>query len=283
MTQRILLFGSRGQLAFRLNETLIQAGFDVTAIDRAQCDFANTTPKQIATIIRAVEPQLVINAAAYTAVDNAESEPELAQRINGEAPAMVAEACAEAQIPLIHFSTDYVFDGALGEPYKEGAKTNPLCVYGKSKLAGEQAVTAAGGYVFRLQWVFDNRGKNFFFTMKKLMAERAELRVVADQLGSPSNAAHIAQAVTKAVPMIFSKSLPAGIYHLAAGGDTSWHGFALAIAQALGSTARVVPIVSAEYPTPAQRPKDGRLDTSKLASCGITMPHWREGLADALT
>ena len=282
MSQRIILFGSNGQVGHRLNETLTAQGYEITAISREQCDFATATGKQIATIIRAVEPALVINAAAYTAVDQAESEPVLAERVNGEIPKLMAAACAEQQVPLIHFSTDYVFDGVSGATYAEEAATHPLGVYAKTKLMGEQAVREAGGYVFRLQWVFDARGKNFFLTIKKLLVEREEVRVVADQLGSPSNALHIAKAICSVVPKILDTSLPPAIYHLTASGHTSWHGFATAIAEAANSSARVVPIVTAEYPTPAARPKDARLDCGALASHGITMPHWREGLAQAM-
>ncbi len=282
VTSRVVLFGVNGQVGFRLNEALLAAGFEVTAIDRARCDFATATAKEIAVIIRAVEPSIVINAAAYTAVDLAEKEPQLAHRINGELPKLIAAASAEQHVPCIHFSTDYVFDGTSGAPYAEGATVNPLGVYGTSKLAGERAARAAGAHVFRLQWVFDARGKNFFLTMKKLLTEREEVRVVADQLGAPSNAKHIAQAIAKAAPRIINGDISADIYHLTAGGFTSWHGFACAIADATKSAAHVLPIVSAEYPTPAARPKDGRLDTTKLASHGIAMPHWREGLAEAM-
>jgi len=282
VSQRIILFGSNGQVGHRLNETLTAQGYEITGIDRARCDFATASAKDIAVIIRAVEPDIVINAAADTAADHAEKEPALAERVNGEIPKHIAAACAEQQVPLIHFSTDYVFDGVAGAPYREDSKTNPLGVYAKTKLMGEQAVRAAGGYVFRLQWVFDSRGKNFFLTMKKLLAEREEVRVVADQLGAPSNALHIAQAITRAIPSILAGGLPPAIYHLTASGHTSWHGFATAIAEASQSKARVVPIVTAEYPTPAARPKDARLDCGALASHGITMPHWREGLAQAM-
>ena len=278
----ILLFGTTGQLGGRLMESLSAAGYEVTGIDRARCDFTTATPKDIAVMIRAVEPKLIINAVAYTAVDKAENEPELGQRINGEMPAIIAAAAQEQQVPLLHFSTDYVFDGAGGAPYNEAAPTRPLNVYATSKLSGEAAVLAHGGHVFRLQWVFDARGKNFFLTMKKLLAERDALNVVADQVGAPSNAAHLASAVTKAAPLIINQSLPAGIYHLAALGHTSWHGFACAIAAASGSSAQVVPITSAEYPLPAARPKDVRLNTDKLARHGITMPHWRDGLTRAM-
>ncbi len=281
VSARAVLFGTNGQLGARLLSALEAAGYEVTGIDRARCDFASVTAKELAVIIRAVEPVLVINAVAYTAVDQAESEPELAMRINGEVPEMIAAACAEQQVPLMHFSTDYVFDGLGGAPFREDAPTHPLGVYAKSKLAGEQAVAAQGGYVFRLQWVYDVRGKNFFLTMRRLLAEREEVRVVADQLGAPSYAPHIANVLMDVMPKMLNQTLPPGIYHLAAAGHTSWHGFACTIAQSMGVATRVVPIVSAEYPTPAQRPKDGRLDCSTLASYGIAMPHWREGLAQA--
>lgn len=282
MTSRVVLFGPDGQVGSRLLQTLSGAGFEVTGIDRARCDFMNATAKDIATMIRAVEPQLVINAAAYTAVDMAESEKEAAQRLNAEMPEIIAASAQEQGVPFLHFSTDYVFDGLRDAPYREDAITHPLNVYGTSKLAGEQAARRYGAHVFRLQWVFDSRGKNFFLTMKKFMTERKELRIVSDQLGSPSNALHIAQAVAKAAPLMISGSMKPGIYHLSAAGHTSWHGFACAIASAIKSEVRIAPIISEEYPTPAARPKDVRLDVSTLASYGIAMPHWREGLTQAM-
>ncbi len=281
--KRIVLFGMNGQVGGRLMATLAAAGYEVTGIDRARCDLAMATPKDIAVIIRAVEPALVINASAYTGVDAAETDATMAERVNGEIPTIMAHAAAEQGVPFLHFSTDYVFDGARGAPYAEDANLNPVNAYAISKRAGELGVRASGGTVFRLQWVFDSRGKNFFLTMKKLLAERDEVRVVADQLGCPSNALHIAQAVTVAAPKMIDGSLPAGIYHLSGGGHTSWHGFACAIAAATQSTARVVPIVTAEFPTPAARPKDSRLNSSTLASYGIGMPHWREGLTQAIS
>ncbi len=280
---RIVLFGMNGQVGGRLMTMLADAGYEVTGIDRARCDLATATPKDIAVIIRAVEPALVINATAYTGVDAAETDATLAERLNGEIPTLMAHAAAEQGVPFLHFSTDYVFDGQRGAPYAEDASVNPVNAYAITKRAGELGVRAHGGTVFRLQWVFDARGKNFFLTMKKLLAEREEVRVVADQLGCPSNALHIAQAVTNAVPKMVDGSLPADIYHLSSAGHTSWHGFACAIAAATDSTARVVPIVTAEFPTPAARPKDSRLNSSTLASHGIAMPHWRDGLTQAIS
>ena len=278
---RIVLFGVNGQVGHRLLETLGDAGYEVTGIDRARCDLASATAKDIATIIRAVEPVAVINAAAYTKVDAAETDAATAHRINAEAPGLMAAACEEQHVPFLHFSTDYVFDGLRGAPYRADAPTHPLGTYAQTKRDGELAVSKHKGHIFRLQWVFDGRGKNFFLTMKKLLAERTTLNVVADQLGSPSHALHIAQAVVEALPQIIDGTIPANIYHLTAGGNTSWHGFACAIAKAMKSDATILPLVSAEYPMPATRPKDVRLDCSALASYGIAMPHWREGLREA--
>jgi dTDP-4-dehydrorhamnose reductase len=279
---RMVLFGPTGQVGARLMATLTEAGYEVTGIDRTRCDLASATLKDIAVIIRAVEPALVMNATAYTAVDAAEIDSTMAARVNGEIPTIMAHAAAEQGVPFLHFSTDYVFDGQRGAPYREDALCNPINAYGTSKRAGEIGVRAQGGTVFRLQWVFDSRGKNFFRTMKNLLTEREDLRVVADQLGSPSNALHIAQAVTKTAPLMMAGRLPADIYHLSSVGHTSWHGFACAIAAATKSTARVVPIVTSEFPTAAARPKDARLDSSALASHGIAMPHWRNGLTQAM-
>lgn len=279
---RIVLFGVHGQVGRCLHSAFTRAGYEVTGIDRTRCDFATATAKEIAVIIRAVEPQLVINAAAYTAVDLAETETALAMRINVEIPELIAHSCAEQSTPFLHFSTDYVFDGARGAPYAVDAPTNPISAYGASKLAGEVGIKKHGGHIFRLQWVFAGVGKNFFLTMKQLLATREEVRVVADQLGAPSHAEHIAQAVVSAAPAIISAEIPQGVYHLAAGGHTSWHGFACAIADASGSHARIVPITTTEYPTVAARPRDTRLDCGDLARYGIRMPHWREGLMLAM-
>jgi dTDP-4-dehydrorhamnose reductase len=278
----MVLFGVHGQVGSRLMHSLTQAGYEVTGIDRLACDFASATAKEIAVILRAVEPQLVINAAAYTQVDKAESEAELAQRINADVPEMIAAAAEEQSIPFVHFSTDYVFDGLRGAPYDENAEPHPVNAYAHSKRAGEVGVLKHGGTVFRLQWVYAGRGKNFFLTMKKLLTEREEVRVVADQIGAPTHAQHIADTIVRAAPRLTAGTLPPGIYHLTAAGHTSWHGFACAIAQATHSNARVVAIVTAEYPLPAARPKDARLCGEKLAGQGIAMPHWREGIALAV-
>jgi len=277
--QRIVLFGAQGQLGSRLLQALTFAGYEVTGIDRSRCDFSHASVRDIAVILRAVEPQLIINAAAYTAVDMAEREVAQAMRINAEIPAILAEIAQEQSIPFMHFSTDYVFDGKQTTPYVEDAATHPLNVYGQSKRAGELAVRAHGGYVFRLQWVYAGGGQNFFTRMAALLRTRDALRVVADQIGAPSHAAHIAQALVQAVPLMLVGDMAPSIYHLCADGCTSWHGFACAIAKAIGSKAQLQPITSAEYPLPALRPKEVRLGTSALAAHGIFMPHWREGIA----
>ena len=273
----LLMFGVTGQIARRLRETLA-AQYDMTALDRAACDFAVADQRKLETIMRAVEPSLIVNATGYTAVDRAESEPDLAKRINGTVPGLIAIAAQIHEIPFLHFSTDYVFDGVRGMCYTEEDRPNPLNVYGESKQQGEETVLAAGGHVFRLQWVYDTSGQNFFTTMQRLLRERTELRVVADQIGAPTSAQDVAHATAQALPLIRNGGLPAGLYHLTAQGQTSWHGFTCAMAEMLGANASVLPIASAEYPLPATRPKDTRLDCSKLAAYGIQLPHWRQAL-----
>ena len=267
----ILVFGARGQVG---SELLAQSP-DAIGVDRTALDFAAPDATAIERLLEAYHPDYLINAAAYNAVDRAEEEPELTHRINAVTPALLAAIAQRRGIPFIHFSSDYVFDGAEA-PYTETAATNPLGVYARSKLAGEQAALDAGAKVFRLQWVYGATGSNFYLTMRKLLAERSTLTVVADQIGAPTHAGHIAQAVLQ------SLRLPAGLYHMAAAGHTSWHGFACAIAQATQSNCAIAPITLAEYPASAVRPKDTRLDITKLATHGITLPHWREGLKDLL-
>lgn len=277
----LLIFGATGQVATRLREQLGER-YDITALDRAACDFATADSRKIDTILRAVDPALIINATGYTAVDKAESDEAAAYQVNAHAPGLIAAAAHAASIPFVHFSTDYVFDGGLHSPYGEGVRTSPINVYGASKRAGEELVGEQGGHIFRLQWVFDSRGRNFFLTMRSLLAQRPEMNIVADQMGAPSWAGHIAQSVAAALPLIADGRLPQGIYHLTAGGYTSWHGFACAIAAAMNSSTCIHPITTAEYPVPATRPKDTRLDCTRLAGYGISMPHWREGLAAAM-
>jgi dTDP-4-dehydrorhamnose reductase len=276
---RILLFGANGQLGFRLQQLL---GDSCVALDRSQADLATLGPREALALMETHSPDIIINAAAYTAVDKAESERALASRINGEVPGMLAAAAGNT--PFIHFSTDYVFDGKSGAPYGQKARPTPLNHYGASKLQGEDAIRAAGGnyFIFRLQWLYDTRGNNFLCTMKRLLQEKTQLTIVADQRGAPSAALDIASAVVNILPLIRAGTLKPGLYHLSAAGDTSWHGFACAIADALGSSTSILPITTEEYPTAALRPRDTRLDCSNLAKHGITMPHWRVGLRDLM-
>lgn len=267
----ILLFGAHGQVGARIAQ---QA--ECIALSRNDADFMALDIAAVEKLIDRHQPTHIINAAGFTAVDAAETQSETAYAVNAAAPKTIAQAAAGHGIPFFHFSTDYVFDGVNGAPYAEDARVNPLNHYGKSKLYGEQAALDAGGRVFRLQWVFDTRGSNFYLSMRRLLAERATLNVVADQLGAPSHARHIARAVLQ------SLALPAGLYHLAPQGYTSWHGFACAIAAGMKSNCAIAPITSAEYPLPATRPRDTRLNTSKLTAHGITLPHWRDGLQEAL-
>lgn len=276
---RILILGATGQLGARLAQ---QWGGEALACTRRECDFATLDAAGAEALLARHRPAMLVNAAAYTAVDHAEEERALALRINAEAPGLLAQAAAAAGIPFVHFSTDYVFDGQRGAPYATDAAPNPRNHYGASKYAGEQRVLEAGGhgYIFRLQWVYDARGRNFLATMRRLLDGESLLRIVADQLGAPTPARGIAAAIRQLAPRMAAGALPPGIYHLASAGYTSWHGFACAIAQQLGREGRVIqPILTREYPTPAARPLDTRLDGRGLAAHGIALPHWRDGLA----
>ncbi|WP_041527415.1 dTDP-4-dehydrorhamnose reductase [Paracoccus aminophilus] len=276
----ILVFGRTGQVARELALLLPEETF----LGRDQADLSD--PAACAAAIRASGADAVINAAAYTAVDRAESEPDLAARVNGEAPGAMAAACAELGIPFVHISTDYVFDGSGTAPWRETDATGPLGVYGATKLAGERAIAAAGGQwaVLRTSWVFSAHGANFVKTMLRLGAERDELRVVADQHGGPTPARDIAAAcLTLAVGM---KGDPekGGVYHFSGAADTSWAGFAREIMTQAGLPCRVTEIATADYPTPAQRPANSRLDCSAIAQdFGIYRPDWQAGLAAVLT
>ncbi|MEO8738914.1 MAG: dTDP-4-dehydrorhamnose reductase [Casimicrobiaceae bacterium] len=278
----ILLTGAAGQVGFELARTLSPHG-NVVACDRSGLDLADRDA--IVELVRATRPQLIVNAAAYTAVDRAESEPEQAQAINATAPGVLAEEARRLGATLIHFSTDYVFDGTVATPYDEQAPTRPLGVYGQTKLAGEQAIAAAGGnsLIFRTSWVYGLRGGNFLLTMRRLAAEREELRVVADQIGVPNWCRTLAEAmgtlVGRGVPYLAER---AGVYHLSATGSISWYEFARAI---IGDVARprVVPITTAQYPTPAKRPAYAVLATTKFErSFGFALPPWRDSLAHCL-
>ncbi len=277
-----LVFGSNGQIGQALGALLD----DVIVLGRKEADFSK--PESLRGVVAEIGPEAIINAAAYTQVDKAEEEEALATLINGDAPGVLAAEAAKLGIPFVHYSTDYVYDGSGDVPRDETTPTAPLGAYGRSKLAGEKAVEAEGGkyLIFRTSWVYDAFGKNFLKTMLRLAAEREQLRVVADQIGAPSYAPHLAAATLQALE---NTNFTPGIYHMCNSGQTSWHGFAEAIfaeARACGMELKVQsvePIPSSAYPTPAQRPLNSRLDCSTLRdTLGITLPDWREGLKEAM-
>lgn len=293
---RILVLGGNGQVGTELRRSLAPLGElvvgtrDGRLADGRACERADLDdPASLATLVARLAPDVVANAAAYTRVDQAETEPEAAFRANAQAPAALAEACARSGALLVHYSTDYVFDGTAPRPYREDDPTAPLGVYGASKLAGEEAIRGSGALhlVFRTAWVYAAHGNNFLRTMLRLAAEREELRVVADQQGTPTPAALIADVTAKVLRQPPGGS---GLWHLTASGHTTWHGFAEAIvarAHALGRlrrTPRVVPITTADYPTPAARPAYSVLDCDKLqGEFGMSLPHWRDALERTLT
>lgn len=284
---KILVSGHNGQVAQALQQALADLG-QVQMLGRDQLDLAH--PERIAERVRALAPDLIINAAAHTAVDQAENEPELAFAINAEAPGMFAEEAARLGIPLIHYSTDYVFDGSKATPYTEDDAPNPLGVYGRSKLAGEQAIAAVGAehLILRTSWVYSRHGRNFLLTMQRLLQEKPELRVVADQIGAPTWAGTIAASTRQLIERWQAGQAGEwGTYHLTAQGETSWFGFAQAIAEHLENTgkpcATLLPIPSSEYPTPARRPLNSRLDCSRLQrQWQVSQPDWRQALIDCL-
>ena len=273
----LLVFGRTGQLARAL-----QRQEAVTALGRAEADLLD--PAACAAAIHAAAPRVVINAAAYTAVDRAEQEETLATRINAAAPAAMAQACAARGIPFLHVSTDYVFDGSGDRPWREDDPVGPLNAYGRSKLAGEAAVRAAGGrhVILRTSWVFSAEGANFLTTMLRLSETRDSLSVVADQLGGPTPAAEIAATLLRMAAALCAGQ-GGGTYHYAGAPAISWAGFARAILAGAGRDVTVTDIPSSAYPTPARRPLNSRLDCAKLrADFGITPADWRAGLSAAL-
>lgn len=287
----VLVFGGNGQLGQELLRALAPLGEVVATTrsgqlaDGSPCEVADfNAPDALAAVLDRVQPTLVVNAAAYTAVDRAEGERDAAWRANAEAPGVIARWCAAAGVPLVHYSTDYVFDGQGSRPYREDDATAPLGVYGESKLAGEDAVRAAGGrhMIFRTAWVYASHSANFLRTMLRVGAERDVLRVVADQVGTPTPAALIADVTAQALQHPGALS---GTWHLTAAGETSWHGFAEAIfaeAVAAGKLSRaptVEAITTAEYPTPAKRPAYSHLDVARIQSdFGVVLPSWQDGL-----
>jgi dTDP-4-dehydrorhamnose reductase len=281
---KILLTGRNGQVGWELERALAPLG-EVIACDRATLDLAQ--PDRIVSVVRATQPDVVVNAAAYTAVDKAESEPEAAFAVNAHGVRILAEEAKRAGALLVHYSTDYVFDGTKGSPYVEDDEPGPLNVYGRSKLAGEQAIRDAGGrfLILRTSWVFAPRGKNFFLTVRRLLREKDEIRVVSDQIGAPTSAAALAAVTAGLLERHGPSALgdASGVYHATAAGHTSWHGFAVEIAQleqaSLPKPPRLVPIPSSQYPTAARRPKNSRLSNEKLnRTFAVTLPSWQDGL-----
>ena len=272
----ILVFGKTGQVA----QELARLAPDARFLGRDEADL--TDPAACAALIREMRPDAVINAAAYTAVDKAESDAGTARLVNAEAPAAMAAACAELGVPFVHISTDYVFDGTGDEPRAEDAATGPLGVYGATKLDGERAIAAAGGRwaVLRTSWVFSAHGNNFVKTMRRLGAERDRLTIVADQIGGPTPAADIAAAVLRMATAMQGDPAKGGLYHFAGAPDVSWADFAREIFAQSGLAPEVEDIPTSAYPTPARRPANSRLDCAAITrDFGIARPDWREGLA----
>jgi len=285
---RILVTGSTGQVGRSLVPALSRLG-EVIALDRATCDLSDLAA--INRALHAVQPDVIVNPAAYTAVDKAETERNAAFAVNSRAPGMLAQLAAERGVPLIHYSTDYVYDGRKPTPYVEDDPTNPLSVYGTSKLDGEEEIRAnlQRHVILRTSWVFSEHGTNFLKTMLRLGMERDTLNVVADQIGAPTPAHFIAQATATIIQRLQQGDAPFGTYHLASAGQTSWHGYAeflLTNARRLGIPLKVNvinPIPAAAYPVPAVRPANSRLDTSKLArDFAITPPPWQDGVVQVL-
>jgi dTDP-4-dehydrorhamnose reductase len=285
---KILLTGTRGQVGYELARSLQSLG-EVIAVDRSKMDLSDLD--SVRDVVRNVKPNLIVNPAAYTAVDQAEKEAELAMRVNGEAPGVMAEEAARLGAAMIHYSTDYVFGGRKTGQYTEDDVTNPLSVYGRSKLAGEQAVEAANipHLILRTSWVYGARGKNFLQTIRRLAAERDELRIVADQHGAPTWCRTIADTTTNIVIHLSSNKdsrqdwqEASGIYHLTAQGQTSWHGFAQSIVDSMATTGRqkpvVTPIATREYPLPAARPMNSVLSCERLQKRFCRLPDWQTAL-----
>ena len=294
---KIVIVGRNGQLAWEANRQFQGLG-QIICVGRPEFDLADIDG--VRAELRRIKPCIVVNAAAYTVVDQAESEPEAAMKINSEAPAAMAEEAKRMGALFVSYSTDYVFDGSSASSYLETDATAPLNVYGSSKLSGERAVEAVGGshLIFRTSWVYGARGKNFLKTILKLAGERPELRIVDDQVGAPTWSRDLAASARKIIEQLIAESLSAkisigealgdrrGIYHMTAAGSVSWYGFATAIVEEMrkrrsseGNLAKVVPIPSSQYPTPALRPHNSRLCNQKLSSVfGVSLPPWRESL-----
>jgi dTDP-4-dehydrorhamnose reductase len=284
---KILITGQHGQLSQALQQRLQGLG-ELIVLGRDRLDLAHVD--QIREQVRAHRPDLIINAAAHTAVDQAESEPDAAFAVNATAPGVLAEEAKALGVPLIHYSTDYVFDGSKPAPYTEADAPNPLGVYGQSKLAGEQAIAAVGGeyLILRTSWVYSLHGKNFLLTMQRLLQEKPQMRIVADQIGAPTWAGTIANSTHALIERWQAgQAGDWGVYHLTAQGETSWFGFAQAIGEHLRAAgqpcAELEATPSSAYPTPAKRPLNSRLDCSRLQQqWQVSQPSWQDALRECL-
>lgn len=289
---RLLLIGANGQVGWELCRTLAPLGRVITASIEGGTDYrvdlADT--ESVSRMVREAQPDAVVNAAAYTAVDKAESETLIAQRINADAPGMLGALLKERGIPIIHYSTDFVFGGDKGAPYREEDPTGPVNVYGATKLEGERLLLTSGAnaVIFRTAWVYGARGSNFLLTMRRMFAEKDELRIVNDQLGSPTWSRMLAEVTALVLHRILIGELDVerikGVYHLTGAGEAaSWYDFACAILGASGERCRLLPIPSSEYPAPAKRPAFSVLDNSKtLETFGVQLPDWRHSLKQCL-
>jgi dTDP-4-dehydrorhamnose reductase len=293
-TLEILLFGCNGQVGTELQKSLQSLG-RVVALDVNSSEFCGdfTKPEAIAETIRRIKPDVIVNAAAYTAVDKAESEPELAFLINAQTPGMLAQEAKNLDAWLIHYSTDYVFDGSGVQPWKETDPPNPLNVYGASKLQGENNIAAhcSKHIILRTSWVYAAQGANFAKTMLRLAQERDTLSVVNDQIGAPTGAKLLAELTANIIPRVMHDETLAGLYHAVAAGETSWYDYARFVidcARKRGIAIRVkdeniYPVGSDQFPTPAKRPANSRMDTSKLCKAfGLQLPHWQVGVEEML-
>ena len=275
---KVLLTGRNGQVGYELERALAPLG-EVIALDRARLDLSD--PTAIQHVVRDARPEVIVNAAAYTAVDRAESEPALAGAVNAVAPGVFAEEARRCGALLVHYSTDYVFDGEKKTPYVEDDPARPLSVYGKTKLEGERAIQASGcrSLILRTSWVYGPRGHNFLKTVLRLARERSELRMVDDQIGAPTSSAAIALATVE----MLGCAGPEGLFHMTASGETSWRGFAEAIVASNHLQVRVVGITSQDYPTPARRPRNSLLDNGKLKSAyGLALGSWQHQLDEVV-
>jgi len=293
---KILLVGCNGQVGWELQRSLAPLG-SLTACDfdspePLRADFAQ--PESLRALVQRVQPQVIVNAAAHTAVDKAESEPEFARTLNATAPGVLAQEAQRTGALLVHYSTDYVFDGTGSAPRTETSPTGPLSVYGRTKLEGEELITRSGcaHVILRTSWVYAARGGNFARTMLRLAAERDALNVIDDQIGAPTGADLLADVTAQVIRAVQAQPALQGLYHCVAAGETSWFEYARFViewARARGQNIKVAPeaiapIATSAYPTPAQRPLNSRLDTRKLqAAFGLQMPHWQHGVQRMLT